>query len=255
MHPKKIVLLTGAKGGLGQVIAEHLIAKGHVVYGTSRNKEPSDINGIRWLVMDINSDEDCMNAIANITAKEGRLDIVVNNAGITLSGPTLDFSTSDFKNIFDTNVIGPFRLIKAAYSHPIKPSLIINITSLNGFMSYPNFGLYSASKFALEALGFALRYELSPSTKVVNVAPGAIHSKASNKMSHKPARERIPLLKWLMPLTLQEDVAIVIGKLISAATVPPRVLIGRDAQIINALQRILPFTIFDKIIFYIWRKK
>lgn len=254
MLQKKIVLLTGANSGLGKVIAKHLLSKGHVIYGTSRNTGLKDTDNLHWLAVDINSDDDCMNAIRTIATKEGRLDVIVNNAGITLAGPTLDFSSNDFKNIFDTNVIGPFRLIKAAYSYPIKPGLIINITSLNGFMSYPNFGLYSASKYAMEALGFALRYELSPSTKVVNLAPGALHSENSNKMPHKSARERISLLKWLMPLTFQEDIAIVIGKLISATSVPPRVLVGRDAQIINMLQRILPLAVFDKIIFYIWKK-
>lgn len=254
MFQKKIILLTGANSGLGKVIAKHLISKGHKIYGTSRKKEITDTDDVHWLSVDINSDVDCMNAIRTITTIEGRLDVIVNNAGITLAGPTLDFSSNEFRNIFDTNVIGPFRLIKAAYSYPIKPSLIINVTSLNGFMSYPNFGLYSASKFAMEALGFALRYELTPSTKVVNIAPGALHSENSNKMPHKSARERIPFLKWLMPLTFPEDVAIVIGKLINASSVPPRVLVGRDAQIINMMQRILPLAVFDKIILYIWKK-
>ena len=254
MLQKKIVLLTGANSGLGKVIAKHLLSKGHVIYGTSRNTGLKDTDNLHWLAVDINSDDDCMNAIRTITAKEGRLDVIINNAGITLSGPTLDFSSSDFQSILDTNVIGPFRLIKAAYSQAIKPSLVINITSLSGIMSYPNFGIYSASKFAMEALGFALRHELSPSTRVVNVAPGAIRSETTKHMAHKPARERIPLLKLLMPLTRQEDVAEVIGKLIIATSVPPRVLIGRDAYIIHMLQKLLPLTVFDKLVSYIWNK-
>ena len=253
MLQKKIVLLTGANSGLGKVIAKHLLSKGHVIYGTSRNTGLKDTDNLHWLAVDINSDDDCMNAIRTITAKEGRLDVIINNAGITLSGPTLDFSSSDFQSILDTNVIGPFRLIKGAFSQAIKPSLVINITSLSGIMSYPNFGIYSASKFAMEALGFALRHELSPSTRVVNVAPGAIKADSTKVMVHKPARERMPLLKWLMPLTSQEDVAIVIGNLIRAKSVPARVLVGRDALIINMLQRILPLAVFDKIIIYIWR--
>ena len=107
----------------------------------------------------------------------------------------------------------------------------------------------------MEALGLALRYELAPSTKVVNVAPGALRTETSKKMSHKSAREKIPLLNWLMPLTSPEDVAIVIDKLINAPSVPPRVLIGRDAHIINMMQKMLPFSFFDKIILYVWRKK
>lgn len=254
MLQKKIILLTGANSGLGKVIAKHLLSKGYIIYGTSRNAGLQDSDNIRWLTVDINSDDDCMNAIRTITAKEGRLDVIINNAGITLSGPTLDFSSSDFKGILDSNVIGPFRLFKAAYSQVIKPSLVINITSLSGIMSYPNFGIYSASKFAMEALGFALRHELSPTTKVVNVAPGAIESETTKPMAHKPARERIPLLKLLMPLTRREDVAKVISKLIIASSVPPRVLIGKDAHIIHLLQKLLPLIVFDRLVSYIWNK-
>ena len=254
MNHKKVILLTGARSGLGKVVAQYLLSKGHTVYGTSRNEEVSAVDRFHWLVMDITSDADCVNAVSAIMAKEGRLDVIVNNIGMTLSGPTLGFTVDDFMKIIDTNVIGAFRLIKAAHSFPIKPELVINVTSLNGFMAYPNFGLYSASKFALEALGFALRHELASSTKVVNVAPGAIQSGTANKMSHKSAREKIPLLRWLMPLTSQTDIAIVIGKLIDAKFVPPRVLVGMDAHIINLLQKALPLTIFNKIISYIWKK-
>lgn len=253
MDHKKIILLTGARSGLGKVVAQYLVSQGHMVYGTSRNDEVSTDNHFCWLKMDITSDVDCMNAISTVMEREGRLDVIVNNIGMTLSGPTLEFSVDDFKKILDTNVIGAFRLIKAAHSFATKPELVINITSLNGFMAYPNFGLYSASKFALEALGLSLRHELA-STKIVNVAPGGIQSSTANKMSHKTAREKIPLLRWLMPLTTQTDIAKVIGKLIDAKAVPPRVLIGMDAHIINLLQKLLPLSTFNKIISYIWKK-
>lgn len=255
MSSSKVILLTGACGGLGKIVAKYLVSRGHKVYGTSRNANSVAVEGSHLLLVDLTSDDDCTSAIETIISKEGRLDAIVNNAGITLSGPTLEFCADDFKRILDTNVIGSFRLIKAAYSFPAKPELIVNVTSLNGFLSYPNFGLYSASKFAMEALGLALRYELAPSTKVVNVSPGALHTEKLTKMSHKPARERFLLLKWLMPLTLQEDVATVIGELIDANSVPLRILVGRDAHIINFLQKLLPSIIFDKIIFHIWGRK
>ena len=152
-------------------------------------------------------------------------------------------------------MIGAFRLIKSACLQPKKPKIILNITSLNGILALPNFGLYSASKFAIEALGLALRYELAPSVQVVNVAIGALCSNHPGKMPHKTAREKFALLRWLLPLTSHEDVAICLEKLISSPQVPPRVLVGRDAVIINIIQKILPLSIFEKIIFFIWRKK
>jgi len=255
MQHEKIILLTGGNSGLGKIVAQYLVSKGHIVYGTSRTNTLSEIDGMHLLKMDITSDTECKGAINSIMTKEKRIDVIINNAGITLSGPTLEFSVDDFKNILDTNLIGAFRLLRAAIAFPVNPRLVINITSLNGFLSFPNFGLYSASKFAMEALGLALRYELASSTKVVNVAPGALREESIKKMAHKPARDKFFLLNWLMPLTSQEDVAIVIDKLINSSSVPPRVLIGRDTHIINIMQKLLPIFIIDKIITFIWNKK
>lgn len=255
MNERKVILLTGGFTGLGKIISRKLATKGHIVYCTSRNVKSLQVDDVQFIELEITSDTGCEDLIDKIIEKQKRIDVIINNAGITLSGPTLDFSVNDFKKIMDVNVIGGFRLIQAASLAPTKPSLVINITSLNGFLSLPNFGLYSASKFAMEALGLALRYEMAPSTKVVNVAIGALNSKTSTKMSHKPAREKSRLLKWLLPLTSPEDVSVIIEKLIHATSVPPRILIGRDAHIVNMLQKILPLSIFDKIIFYIWKKK
>jgi len=255
MSANKVVLITGGGSGLGKMIARQLIASGYVVYATTRQVTTAEANGMRLLKMDITSGDDCRNVIQTIMAEAGRIDVIINNAGITLSGPTMEFTVDEFKGILDTNLIGAFRLLKAVFAYPHKPKLVINLTSLSGFLSFPNFGLYSASKFAMEALGLALRYELAPSTKVVNVAPGALLAESSKKMAHKSAREKSRLLNWLLPLTSAEEVSRVIAGLINAPSVPPRVLIGRDARIINAMQKLLPFSVFDKIVFYIWRKK
>jgi len=255
MKTKKVILITGGASGLGEKIAKRFAVKGHIVYCTSRSIKFLKVDGINFIELDVTSDFGCQDVISRIIKKEKRIDVIVNNAGITLSGPTLNFSVDDFKKILDTNVLGSFRLIKTAYLYTPKPNLVINITSLNGFLSFPNFGLYSASKFAMEALGLALRYELAPTTKVVNVAIGALISDSSKKMPHKPVREKSLLLKWLLPLTDPNNVSIVLDKLINAPSLPARVLIGRDAHIINILQKLVPSYLIDKIIFYIWNKK
>lgn len=255
MNNKKVILITGGSSGLGKKIAKHFVSVGHIVYCTSRRIKSIKFDGINFIELDVTSDYECQNVITKIIKNEKRIDVIVNNAGITLSGPTLEFSVDDFKKILDTNVLGSFRLIRSLYLHTPKPNLVINITSLNGFLSFPNFGLYSASKFAMEALGLALRYELAPTTNVVNVAIGALISDSSKKMPHKPAREKSLLLKWLLPLTDPNNVSTVLDKLINAPSVPARVLIGRDAHIVNILQKLVPSYLFDKIIFYIWNKK
>ena len=254
MNKRKVILITGGGTGLGKIIAQHLLSQGHVVYSGSR-KNTSETAGIKHVQLDITSDIQVKNALSQIVRKEKSIDVIINNAGVTLSGPTLNFSVEDFKNILETNVIGSFRLIKTASELSKKPSLIINITSLNAFLALPNFGLYCASKFAAEALGLALRYELGPKIQIVNVAPGALFFESKNKISHKTAREKFPLLNWIMPLTYPSDVAIAINKLLNSQTVPARVLVGRDAKIINLMQKLLPFSVFDRIVFYIWKKK
>lgn len=174
---------------------------------------------------------------------------------MTLSGPSLDFTEKEFKKILDTNILGSFRLIKSVFSSGAKPSLIINVTSLNAFLSVPNFGLYSSSKHAMEALGLALRYELAPLTQVVNITPGALLSKNNTKMSHKAVREKFSILNWIIPLTPPIKVAKIIAKLVDKPNLPKRVIIGRDAQLINLIQRLLPDFIFDWVLISIWNKK
>lgn len=256
MNGKKVILITGGSRGLGNSLARHLSAEGHIVYATTRNYSGPEIPGIHFLSLDLASDPSCAAVVADILGRERKLDVIINNAGVTLSGPTLGFSVSDLENVMQANLVGPFRLLKQVFSSAAKPGLVVNITSLNGFMSFPNFGIYCASKFAMEALGFALRHELAPDTKIVNVAPGALRAGVEpGKIAHKTAREKIPFLNWLMPLTSPEDVAGEICKLVDARSVPARILVGRDAKIINLLLKLLPFSVFDRLVGYVWRKK
>lgn len=250
-----IILITGGASGLGREIALEFGRKNYTVYCTSRNEEVSDFSNIHFLKMDVTSDADVQAAISKIVANEGCIDVIVNNAGITLSGPTLDFSIEDFKAIFDTNVISHLRILKEVFRYPQKPKKVINITSLNGFFSFPNFGIYCASKFAAEALGLALRYELGPETQVVNVSPGALAAESQKKMPHRSVREKIKILNWLMPLTSQKDVARKVEELVRMKRVPSQVRIGRDAHIIHMMQKILPDFVFDRIVFFIWKKR
>ncbi|MFA5792118.1 MAG: SDR family NAD(P)-dependent oxidoreductase [Candidatus Paceibacterota bacterium] len=254
MDNKKVVLITGAGRGLGKVIAQKLVEEGFIVYGTYNTSNDVMVSGVNFLKLDITSEEECAKVIKTIVEKEKRLDVLINSAGITLSGLTLQFNPHDFQRILDINVVGAFRLIKAAVI--AKPKLIINITSLNGFLSLPNFGIYASSKFALEALGTALHYELGPDTQVVSVAPGALKNEESaKKMEHKPVREKFPLLNLIIPLTSMSDVAKVVIKLINSRLVPIRVIVGRDAKIIHLLQKLLPNSLMDRILMLMWKKK
>lgn len=256
---KKVVLITGAGSGLGRVIAEKLSSESSfVVYGGVRDQKPKNTL-IRQVKLDITKDKDCSEVIRQIIQKEGRLDVLINNAGYSINGPTTDFGIEDFKKMLDTNTLGAFRLIKLVYPYMKgKGGRIINITSLNGLVALPNFGLYDSSKFALEALGLSLRQELAKDNVwVTNVAPGAIASdvREAAPLPHKPAREKFKILYFLMPMTTREKIAKEIIEIIENPRPPASVVIGNDAKITHFLQKILPSVVWDKLLFYVWSKK
>ncbi len=257
-----VILVTGGSGGLGKVLVETLAAKNFIVYsGDLKPGDNTDNELIRPLEFDITSDQDCSDAIQKIIDEEGRIDILINNAAYSLAGPTVDFETDDFINIINTNAVGSFRLLRNVYHHMKKQGSgrIINITSLNGLIAFPNFGLYSASKFAAEALGTALRYEWQKDgIWVTNIAPGAIKSDDGDNIkmsSHKSAREKFFLLRVLLPMTTRKMIVKKIEKVIDSPSPPARVIIGMDALITTLLKRLLPLYFWDLLLRYIWNKK
>ncbi len=249
----KVIIVTGAGSGLGQSVANKLISMGYLVYGTYHTRKPVEPKFIP-IKLDITNFSHCEKVINLIIKKHHHVDVLINCAALTLTGPTLSFSYIDFENSLRTNILGPFSLIKIS-----RPRLVINVTSLNGFLSLPNFGVYSASKHGLQALGMALRYELYGSTQMVNVAPGAFAgmSPLSTKrpLSHTPARKKFPILNFLLPITSHEAVVNKICSLVGTKHVPSQVLIGPDAHITYWVQKLLPQSIFDKLMLLIWSKK
>lgn len=201
---QKVALVTGVTSELGSSIVKNL-SNSCVVYAAAR-----DINSvakgknIRPVRLDITKGNDCKEVVEKVIKEQKKIDILVNCAGYTIVGPSLGFSTEDFLAILDTNTIGAFRLIKQVVPHMIERSYgrIINITSMNGLVTLPNFGLYSASKHALEALGLSIRYELSgKNVWVTNVAPGAIFSKSDKSYLTNPPEKNssffIIFYQWL----------------------------------------------------------
>jgi short-subunit dehydrogenase len=170
----KVVLITGVSSGLGKHIAAYLVAKGFNVYGTSRrNIESAD--GMTVLNMDVTDPVSIQKAVGILLEKEGRIDALVNNAGMGLSGAIEDYSDEEAHREMETNFYGTFYTTRAVLPamRQQKSGTIINISSLGGLMGLPFQGFYSASKFAIIGLSEALRMELKQfNIKVVNVNPG-----------------------------------------------------------------------------------
>jgi short-subunit dehydrogenase len=185
----KVVLITGASSGIGKSIGEFLHHKGFVVYGTSRNPE-NVINSIfPLLALDVRDVNSIQKAVSDVIQKSGRIDVVINNAGVGITGPLEEILIAEIKNNFETNFFGPIEVMKAVLPQmrAQKLGLIINITSIAGYMGLPYRSIYSASKGALEIITESLRMEVkSFGINITNVAPGDFATNIAAGRYHAP---------------------------------------------------------------------
>ena len=156
----KIILITGASSGFGKATAELLAQKGHTVYGTSRH--PQEHPSIHFLQMDVCNRESVAKGVADLIAREGRIDVLINNAGMGIGG-SLELATPDEISLqMGTNFGGCVNLCQAVLPHMRSQHAgrIINLSSIGGVMGLPYQGFYSASKFAIEGFSEALAAEV-----------------------------------------------------------------------------------------------
>lgn len=185
----KVVLITGASSGIGKAIGEFLFHKGFTVYGTSRNPEKITNSVFPLLALDVRSSESILQAVQKIISISNRIDVVINNAGVGITGPIEETPTDEMRTNFETNFFGPIEVIKTVLPQmrKQKSGLIINITSIAGYMGLPYRGIYSASKGALEIITEAISMEVkSFGINVVNVAPGDFATNIATGRYHAP---------------------------------------------------------------------
>jgi NAD(P)-dependent dehydrogenase (short-subunit alcohol dehydrogenase family) len=185
----KVVLITGGSSGIGKSIGEFLHHKGFVVYGTSRNPERIRNSVFPLIALDVRNVDSIHLAVAKVIATSGRLDVVINNAGVGITGPLEEIPMSEIKNNFETNFFGPIEVMKAALPQmrEQQSGLIINITSIAGYMGLPYRSIYSASKGALELITEALRMEVkSFGIRITNIAPGDFATNIAAGRFHAP---------------------------------------------------------------------
>lgn len=179
---KKVVFITGISSGFGLAMATHLTECGHKVYGTSR-KSGFALPGVIVLKADVTRADEVQNAVAEVISHEGRIDVLINNAGIGLAGAVEDFHDNESILEYNTNLLGVHRASRSVLPIMRKQGsgTIITIGSIAGIMGIPFQGFYSASKFALEGLMQAMRYEVAPfGVKVVMVNPGDFQTGFTN---------------------------------------------------------------------------
>ncbi|MCX6400534.1 MAG: SDR family NAD(P)-dependent oxidoreductase [Propionibacteriales bacterium] len=174
------VLITGCSSGIGAATAARLVSRGWDVWATARRPEVlADLEaaGCHTLALDVTDEESMVTAVDTVLDRAGRIDALVNNAGYSQSGALESLDVADVRRQFETNVFGLIRLTQL-----VLPGMraqgsgrIVNIGSMGGKLTFPGGGAYHASKYAVEALSDALRYEVAGfGVKVVLIEPGLI---------------------------------------------------------------------------------
>ncbi len=176
----KVVLVTGVSSGIGRATAELLAQQGYHVFGTSRRVEGMEpIAGVEALELDVRDGESVTRCIASVQKKAGRLDVLVNNAGITMFGAVEELCIEEAMALFETNFFGVVRTSLAAL--PIMRAQgfgrIINVGSIAGFLPTPFETMYGASKHAIEGFSESLNYEVEPfGISVSIIQPGFVRT-------------------------------------------------------------------------------
>ena len=259
-----VALITGCSSGIGKLSALEFARRGHRVYASMRNLQgasylravaQAERLAIEIIQLDVTDAASVKDAVAQIIAREGRIDILVNNAGFGSHGPVEDYDDDEIRQVFETNFFSAIRVTRAVLPamRAQRSGTIVMVSSISGVRTFPFMAVYSASKFALEAISNGLRYELRPfGIRVVLIEPGNFKTRAGANM-HFPRRVRDgakegtadPLyariikhrMKAAGDLALGDatDVARVIVDAAEAENPQARYLVGRDALELAAL--------------------
>lgn len=248
MKAAKVILITGASSGFGRISAQMLAEHGHIVYGTSRKASPS-VGKVMMLEMDITNNRSIKKGIEQIIAEQNHIDVLINNAGMGISGALELATEEEVRQQIDTNFFGMINMCQAVlpFMRTARQGRIINISSIAGVIAVPFQGLYSASKFAVEGYSEALDLELYPfNIKVCLVEPGDFNTGFTSNRNISPITLEHPDYKKYFSKAMEiieacelegEDprkLGIAICKLVEKPSPPFRTFIGPAEQVFFA---------------------
>lgn len=194
----KVVCITGASSGIGKSVGEYLVTKGYRVFGTSRTPEKYAASKFPLFALDVRDHDSVKRLVDKIIVEAGRIDVLINNAGVGITGPVEETPEAEIKDAFETNFYGPLKMIQAVLPlmRAQKSGLIINVTSIAASMGLPYRGFYSASKAALEIITETLRMETKQfGIECANVAPGDFATNIAQGRYHAPLLDDSPYIK------------------------------------------------------------
>lgn len=255
----RVALVTGASSGIGLVTARALRNAGYQVFGTSRRQIPDTTDGITMLVCDVIDEASVRNVVDEVVRRTGRIDLLVNNAGIGLLGGAEESTAAQAQSIFDVNVFGVMRMTRAVL--PVMRAQgrgrIINLSSIFGLIPAPYNALYAATKHAVEGYSESLDHEVrTQGIRVILIEPGATKT---------PFEENIVRPDQPLPLydRIRADTESLMREIVSNGDAPERVAdaivmaanaecpkrrytVGRTAKSVRFIRRFMHESFFDK---------
>jgi NAD(P)-dependent dehydrogenase (short-subunit alcohol dehydrogenase family) len=264
----RTVLITGCSTGIGRACAARLARAGHTVYATARRLEAiEDLReaGCRTLALDVTDEASMTAAVESVEAEQGAVGALVNNAGYSQSGAIETLSMEDLRRQFETNVFGLVRMCQLVLPgmRGAAGGRIVNLSSMGGNFTFPGAGAYHASKYAVEAISDALRFEVAGfGVGVTVIQPGTIRTEFAATVTAKlpegdgpyaafnaevgratrDAYEKGPLAR----LGGEPDaVARAVEKAITARRAPIRMRVTPSAHVLVTQRRLMPDRIWD----------
>ena len=256
---RPVAIVTGASGGIGEATARALHAAGYRVFGTSRRPPATTSPGVEYLACDVTSGESVKAAIGEVLSRSGRIDLLVNNAGVGLIAGAEESSLEQAKSLFDVNLFGVIRLTQAVLPTMRRQGSgrIVNISSVMGLIPAPFMALYAASKHALEGYSESLDHEIRGSgVRVVLIEPaytrtsfeGNVYRADQQLEAYQSARTNAEgvLRDGMKTADTPELVASSVVNASTEANPRRRYTAGRAARQISLLRRFVPASAFDK---------
>ena len=257
---QSVAIVTGASSGIGKATAEALAKAGFIVFGTSRKPITSGPNGVTMLTTDVTNEVSVKKLIDGVMAETGRIDLVVNNAGLGMLGGAEESSVSQVQALFDVNVFGVMRMTNAVL--PIMRQQgkghIINMSSVLGLVPAPYSAHYASTKHALEGYSESLDHEARAfNVRVSLIEPAYTRSsfddnafEPNSKLPHYD-KIRADLKAFTARAMLTGDAPEAVAKIVVKAATDPqpkrRYTVGKVARQISMLRRFAPAKMFDKI--------
>jgi NAD(P)-dependent dehydrogenase (short-subunit alcohol dehydrogenase family) len=256
---RQVAIVTGASAGIGAATTRALHAAGYRVFGTYRKPPASRVLGVEYLVLDVTSDESVKALVAQVLEQAGRIDLLVNNAGVGLIAGAEESSLEQAKSLFEVNLFGLIRVTKAVLPtmRRQRAGRIVNISSVMGLIPAPFMALYGASKHAVEGYSESLDHEIRGSgIRVVLVEPaytrtsfeGNVYQADQQLEVYGSARTNAEAVMRDAMKTADspELVADAVVKAATAANPQRRYTAGKAARQISLLRRFVPASAFDK---------